>query len=651
VPGFFDKTFEEQGKEIIKTGDLKLLQAFIGIRNPIALLQYCASFLITKINIMHAQCQAENRIAKASLEYYLDGINRTGSIPQNITQHSSATLKKVISDGKDDLQNNKVLLPTAQNKCKFLIGNKSSELKNYISETNIGSLCVINVNQINEIYENFVKNSKIEEVLKLNLKDDLSIMKVRLKSDIEALDTKLRIFNEKLKGYNNSLNEIKEGVFLNQWYKGLLDEILEEAESNKKHLLHGKVSNYKEVNCGNLGLSVKNLIIEDIRSVWNRELVSRAFKEIAKNAIIVNENDYAEAVEELLKRVNLTSEDVLSSVSKKFKGQKERKNYCSNSQLKSKEEVIGYIIENFSPSCLVKAEQDILNEMLLHEVKSEKNDAVSLLICNGANYKELDFMLSEEIAFLEIKRLYKDMPIIGLPMLSLEEIKAVFPNENRLSQVASCILKQKEELENRKININQVLSEEYPWYLCFYYLRNIPAKINLRRVEKASAVVENLSKSFEESVGCESSKPFFGELKKIKKGEGYFSLNKEIFRELQKMSNDESNVLSFKELAEQVVDSKTEYIRNKQEEEKIQKATAQSKQVAVELNAKSMNDQIEKNELKQERDISKAKAETAEAKAETLADIIARFQRGELPESALRSVDVSQFLPSTSKQK
>jgi hypothetical protein len=55
--------------------------------------------------------------------------------------------------------------------------------------------------------------------------------------------------------------------------------------------------------------------------------------------------------------------------------------------------------------------------------------------------------------------------------------------------------------------------------------------------------------------------------------------------------------------------------------------------------------------LKNQRDISKAKAETAEAKAETLADIIARFQRGELPESALRSVDVSQFLPSTSKQK
>ncbi|WCR53889.1 MAG: hypothetical protein PG981_000911 [Wolbachia endosymbiont of Ctenocephalides orientis wCori] len=55
MPNFFTKSFKEQVESIIRTGDLKLLQAYIGVRNPIGLLQYYSSFLATKVNIMYAK--------------------------------------------------------------------------------------------------------------------------------------------------------------------------------------------------------------------------------------------------------------------------------------------------------------------------------------------------------------------------------------------------------------------------------------------------------------------------------------------------------------------------------------------------------------------------------------------------------------------
>jgi len=74
VPSFFDKPFEEQVEEITKTGDLKLLQAFIGIRNPIGLLRYYSSFIITKINIMNARLYGRYKLQERCLRWYRDEI-------------------------------------------------------------------------------------------------------------------------------------------------------------------------------------------------------------------------------------------------------------------------------------------------------------------------------------------------------------------------------------------------------------------------------------------------------------------------------------------------------------------------------------------------------------------------------------------------
>lgn len=74
--GFFDRPFEEQVEEIIKTGDLKLLQAFIGIRNPVGLLQYYSSFITTKVNIMNTRLHGEYKVQERCLKQYKDNMAR-----------------------------------------------------------------------------------------------------------------------------------------------------------------------------------------------------------------------------------------------------------------------------------------------------------------------------------------------------------------------------------------------------------------------------------------------------------------------------------------------------------------------------------------------------------------------------------------------
>lgn len=94
-------------------------------------------------------------------------------------------------------------------------------------------------------------------------------------------------------------------------------------------------------------------------------------------------------------------------------------------------------------------------------------------------------------------------------------------------------------------------------------------------------------------MGSTNLEPFFVESKEIKKGEGYFSPNEEMLKELEKISESNTSkkkALSLKKLLEQNIDVKEEYIKNKREEDKIQKATAQSQLVAWELGNQNMKD-------------------------------------------------------------
>lgn len=83
MQSFFDKPFEEQVEEIIKTGDLKLLQALIGTRSLIGLSLYCSSFFLTRTVIAQAKYQAYNALLNVLTEYrkpekeiFVDNIKR-----------------------------------------------------------------------------------------------------------------------------------------------------------------------------------------------------------------------------------------------------------------------------------------------------------------------------------------------------------------------------------------------------------------------------------------------------------------------------------------------------------------------------------------------------------------------------------------------
>lgn len=76
-------------------------------------------------------------------------------------------------------------------------------------------------------------------------------------------------------------------------------------------------------------------------------------------------------------------------------------------------------VQLIQPHNVIKAEQDILDTMLLKAIKKDKKDMALLLICNGANINKsgvtagLGRELLETVAVEEIARLYKEMPMIG----------------------------------------------------------------------------------------------------------------------------------------------------------------------------------------------------------------------------------------------
>lgn len=121
MQSFFDKPFTEQVEEIIKTGDLKLLQALIGTRAPIGLSLYCSSFFLTRTVIAQAKYQAYSALLnvlteyqKAEKEIFVDNIKRD--------------IERQISGNEDRLRQ-KALLPSSSNNLKSLTNNSCSDLK------------------------------------------------------------------------------------------------------------------------------------------------------------------------------------------------------------------------------------------------------------------------------------------------------------------------------------------------------------------------------------------------------------------------------------------------------------------------------------------------------------------------------------------
>ncbi|XGA08801.1 MAG: hypothetical protein U0X86_001123 [Wolbachia endosymbiont of Xenopsylla cheopis] len=401
-------------------------------------------------------------------------------------------------------------------------------------------------------------------------------------------------------------------------------------------------------------------------------------------------------------RLNLESEDILNEVEQKFKELKKKSikshnvsaNNSNDNLLVSIDEVRKYIINNFSLSLLLEEERGMLREMLECAVKENKSDAVLLLICNQANYKGCNLkkeedekllkLVPEGMAFLEIKHLYEgilktnNLPeILGLPVLSLEEIKTIFSDESIMSKVVECILTQEKKLEiiipkdkldeldeyctkmkrkkekkmlernktglsendlkelgkycdevreekTQKIkaslvhkNIKQILETGYPFHIVLYYKLKTK-KSKLEKVENASKIVKELELSLQQSIATAGGEPFFKELQEIDKNEN--RLSKSLFKELCELGKDiPSNAVSFKGLIDNIMSSNEEYIASKREKEqegKLENATVEvfEENINRGLKIRDLEDKLEESNTQNQS--MATRLTSAESKAE-----------------------------------
>ncbi|WP_333023299.1 hypothetical protein [Wolbachia endosymbiont of Pentidionis agamae] len=199
---------------------------------------------------------------------------------------------------------------------------------------------------------------------------------------------------------------------------------------------------------------------------------------------------------------------------------------------------------------------------------------------------------------------------------------------------------------------NQMLNEE---------LEKEKEKINkegqviLNFVRKIAKKSEKLGKFFEEVPEKE--------WKNIKLATKLIEKFQQVIKESEKRDKLFSGkAKTFFEFAQGIRKSREEYIRSLIEDKKHAEEIRKNKKEIGELGETILilggknkkiheqgNEQLEEANAKTEEE--RRGREGAEVRAETLASLIERFQNGELPASALSSIDVSQFLPSTSKQK
>ncbi|BDG76564.1 MULTISPECIES: hypothetical protein [Wolbachia] len=162
MQSFFDKPFEEQVEEIIKTGDLKLLQALIGTRSLIGLSLYCSSFFLTRTVIAQAKYQAYNALLNVLTEYrkpekeiFVDNIKRD--------------IERQIRENEVRLRE-KALLPSSSSNLKSLTNNSDSDLESYVQKTDVSNLCTFDLPKVIEIYHNYISREEVKELERVLLK-------------------------------------------------------------------------------------------------------------------------------------------------------------------------------------------------------------------------------------------------------------------------------------------------------------------------------------------------------------------------------------------------------------------------------------------------------------------------------------------------
>lgn len=439
MPSFFDKPFAEQVESIIKTGDLKLLQALIGIRTPIGLSLYCSSFVVTKIITAQAKYQAYSasldvltEFQKPEKKIYVDGIKE--SINKQI-------------EGNEGKLRESIFLPLPSSDLQSLTGSsfaniltdKPSYAQTYAKKTDISSLCTFSVEKVVKIYHNYISSEErktLEDVLlKAEEYDDKSSYLEGNKDILGYCKHKVNT-SEIISDNECLLLKINNRTFFDNWYGGLLQTVFDEAKKNKKHLLHQEAEHVST----NIKLSIS----------FNQEVVKRVINKLIDNIQPEVKAEEKESILSDMKRIDIDNhkgkiryEELNNKIIEKAK-----KLITTDGINISIKEGLQYIVDYMHVSLFPAAEQEVLNEIMnkviIHREKdSSKKDLELLVICNGGDFRGNKLSLPTSLAFSEIERLYKDMLSIKftetthetpttlydrLPVLGLEEIIEIFPS-------------------------------------------------------------------------------------------------------------------------------------------------------------------------------------------------------------------------------
>ncbi|WP_333023664.1 hypothetical protein [Wolbachia endosymbiont of Pentidionis agamae] len=453
MPSFFDKPFEEQVKGIIKAGDLKLLQALIGTRSLIGLSMYCSSFFFTKTVIAQAKYQSYSALLNVLTEY-------KKSENEIFVDRIKNTIGEEVTGNEGRLRQN-ILLPLSSNKLKSLTNNNysdpQSDLKKYIRETDLSSLCTFNTQRVIGIYHNYISNKERRELenvlLEARESEDKYVYIEKAKEEYLKYNDKIRDANGIIKHNELSLIKIKNQTFFDEWYEELLQKVVNEARESKKHLL------YKEI------AGDGSNVVSKLGTSFNKEIMRRVINELLDNYIKTLADDIGVKSELLSLMRCVDIDDPIGKMNYKTVNRRiisradelttseiilQRK--CTSNQQNSMGEVIekglAYISDNMHVYLLSRVEQEMLNEIAeiaanYRERDNKKKDLELLAVCNGGEFKN-ELLLPTDLGFSEIERLYKDMLSIEfkergeheshkllslrnrLPLLELEEIKEAF---------------------------------------------------------------------------------------------------------------------------------------------------------------------------------------------------------------------------------
>ncbi|WP_265024300.1 hypothetical protein [Wolbachia endosymbiont (group A) of Epagoge grotiana] len=744
MPSFFDKPFAEQVEEIMRTGDLKLLQALIGTRAPIGLSLYCSSFFLTRTVIAQAKYQAYSALLnvlteyqKAEKEIFVDNIKRD--------------IERQISGNEDRLRQ-KALLPSSSNNLKSLTNNSCSDLESYVQETDVSSLCTFNLQKVIEIYHNYISREEIKNLEKVILKG--KEMEDRY-SYIESQKTNLQ-YNSKREKARNTVKDneplllkIKDKTFFDSWYKKLLYEVLCEAEMNKKHILHEEIVKSSSPYMKDKINSAKS----KLGTSFNKEAVRRVINKLVNDYIKILPTSFGvkESLLSYMKCVDIDDyrgrmnyEAVNHRIISRANEVILSESIVQNSLSDDVERGLQYIVDRMDVSLLTAVEQEMLNEIAeraasYRERDNKKKDLELLSICNGGEFED-KLSLPTDLSFSEIERLYKDMLSIEfkeqgefelhklcerLPLLELEEIKEAFPASitedilksmvESLNKYVEIVKKVKKDIVDKVFGKQENLEKLYkleqelefsfmqrlfhPIYYGQYkeiksfvecksfihdniksekdvtfrerleeQLRKLdkPKREELERlllssidnefqglvnqlifckdelekkarkefrlpklfhpsywesyIERENHSLKICEEALKKSVATGDDELFYQAVEDIKKNSNYmwvFQVNKALFDGVYKTQHDSrKKTLSFRELAEKFIGNRKKHIADQQDEYKIRKATAEQRQVNVELAGKDIINQEELHAMAASNEILGKKAEEAEARAE-----------------------------------